>query len=143
MMKLKQQPDFFNSYSSVHRPLTNYTNHILEKHELSSSYWRLLRVLENGESKNYRDITNALKIEKPAVTKIIKKLSELEIVEIHSGQDKREKMVKLTPYGKRKMAEIRSDLNPFLEYALQGLSHEQLENAIQVLDTIRKNITKL
>ncbi|MEH6949527.1 MarR family winged helix-turn-helix transcriptional regulator [Bacillus sp. JJ634] len=140
---MKQYSDFFNSYSLVHRPLTNYTNHILEKHGLSSSYWRLLRVLENGESKSFRDITDALKIEKPSVTNIIKKLSDLEIVEIHSGQDKRVKMVKLTPYGKDKMAEIRNSLNPFFEYALQGLSHEQLEIAVEVLDTIRKNITKL
>ena len=140
---MKKNPDFFSSYSLLHRPLTNITNNILEKHKLSSSYWRLLRVLENGESKSFRDITKALKIEKPSVTNIIKKLSDLEFVEIHSGQDKRVKMVKLTPYGMDKMAEIRGDLNPFLENSLKGLSQEQLENAMEVLDTIRKNITKL
>lgn len=142
MIKLTEKLDFFKLYSLVHRPLTNFLNGILEKHELSSSYWRLLRVLENGESKNFRDITKELIVEKPAVTKFIKKLSDLEMIEIHSGHDKREKMVKLTPHGKDKMAEIRSELNPFLENLLEGLSQEQIDHAIEVLDTVRKNIER-
>lgn len=139
---MTEKLDFFKLYSLVHRPLTNFLNGILEKHELSSSYWRLLRVLENGESKNFRDITKELIVEKPAVTKFIKKLSDLEMIEIHSGHDKREKMVKLTPHGKDKMAEIRSELNPFLENLLEGLSQEQIDHAIEVLDTVRKNIER-
>lgn len=139
---MTEKLDFFKLYSLVHRPLTNFLNGILEKHELSSSYWRLLRVLENGESKNFRDITKELIVEKPAVTKFIKKLSDLEMIEIHSGHDKREKMVKLTQHGKDKMAEIRSELNPFLENLLEGLSQEQIDHAIEVLDTVRKNIER-
>jgi len=139
---LKQNPDFFNAYSLVHRPLTNHTNRILEKHELSSSYWRVLRILEKAESKNFGDITNALMIEKPALTKIVKKLSTMGIVEIQRGQDKREKIVMLTEFGKKKIDAIRSELNPFLEAAIEGLSQEQLNSAIEVLEIIKKNITK-
>jgi len=139
---LKQNPDFFNAYSLVHRPLTNHTNHILEKYDLSSSYWRVLRILETAESKNFGDITDALNIEKPAVTKIIKKLSTMGIVDIQRGQDKREKIVMLTALGKEKMDAIRSELNPFLEATLEGLSEEQLYNAIEVLEIIKKNIMK-
>lgn len=139
---MKQNPDFFNAYSLVHRPLTNHTNHILEKYDLSSSYWRVLRILETAESKNFGDITDALHIEKPAVTKIIKKLSTMGIVEVQRGQDKREKIVMLTAFGKEKMDTIRSELNPFLEATLEGLSQEQLNNAIEVLEIIKKNIMK-
>jgi len=139
---LKQNPDFFNAYSSVHRPLTNHTNRILEKHELSSSYWRVIRVLETAKTKNFGEITDTLHIEKPAVTKVLKKLATLGIVEIQRGQDKREKLVMLTTLGIEKIAEIRAELNPFLENALEGLSQEQLINAIEVLETIQKNITK-
>lgn len=139
---MKQNPDFFNAYSSIHRPLTNHTNHILEKHELSSSYWRVIRVLETAKTKNFGEIADTLHIEKPAVTKVLKKLATLGIVEIQRGQDKREKLVMLTTSGIEKIAEIRAELNPFLENALEGLSQEQLINAIDVLETIQKNITK-
>lgn len=134
--------DFFNAYSSVHRPLTNHLNRILEKHDLSSSYWRVLRILEKTNTITFGEISDALYIEKPAVTKVIKKLVTLNIVEIHRGQDKREKLVTLTTDGKEKVAVIRAELNPFLELAIDGVSQDQLLNAIEVLELIQKNITK-
>lgn len=137
---MKKNLEFFNAYSAVHRPLTNQMNRILEKHELSSSYWRVLRVLENKNTMNFGEITDTLYIEKPAVTKVLKKLSTLGIVEIQRGQDKREKLVMLTAFGMNKITEIRAELNPFLENSLDGLSPEQLANAIEVLQLIQKNI---
>lgn len=139
---MKQNPDFFYAYSLVYRPLTNHTNRILEKYELSTSYWRVLRILEEAESKTFGEITNALFIEKPALTKIIKKLITMGIVEVRRGQDKREKMVMLTAMGREKLSIIRSELNPFLENALEGLNQEQLNNAIEVLEIVQKNIKK-
>ena len=138
---MKQNLDFFNAYVMVHRPLTNHTNRILEKHDISGSYWRVLRILEGSESKKFGEITDALTIEKPALTSIIKKLSALGVVEIVRGQDKREKIVMLTAFGKEKIAAIRQELNPFLENALKGLTQEQLNNAIEVLQIMKKNIT--
>ena len=47
----------------------------------------------------------------------------------------------LTTSGKEKIAAIRQELNPFLENALKGLTQEQLNNAIEVLQIMKKNIT--
>ena len=76
MKCLTVHPDFFNEYSLEHCPLMNHTNHMLKI----------------TESKNFGDITDALNIEKSAVTKIIKRLSTMRIVEIQRGHDKREKI---------------------------------------------------
>ena len=141
-MFLKQNLEFFNAYSLVYRPLTNHTNRIFEKHDLSGSYWRVLRILEGSESKKFGEITDALKIEKPALTNIIKKLAAIGFVEIQQGRDKREKIVMLTTLGNEKISAIRQELNPFLENAVKGLTQEQLNNAIEVLQIIQKNITK-
>lgn len=124
----------------MYRPFTNQLNRILEKHGLSSSYWRVMRILDSGDAKIFGDITDKLYIEKPALTKIIKKLCEMEIVEIQRGHDKREKIVQLTELGKEKMTLIRSELDPFYDFALQGLSQEQIDSAIEVLKIVRKNI---
>lgn len=139
---MQQNLDFFSVYSSVYRTFTNQINHILEKYDLSSSYWRVLRIIEKTETKVLGEITNELYIEKPALTKIIKKLSEMGIVEIQRGQDKREKNVRLTRLGKEKVAEIRKELKPFLEKTLDGLTQEQLNSTIEVLQHIQKNITR-
>ena len=48
----------------------------------------------------------------------------------------------LTALGNEKISAIRQELNPFLENAVKGLTQEQLNNAIEVLQIIQKNITK-
>ena len=136
---MNKNKDFFNEFSRTYRPITNHTNRILEKHGLSSSYWRVMRIIDTG-SKNFGDITDELLIEKPALTKIIKKLCDMGIVDIQRGLDKREKIVMLTVLGKEILADMRIELNPFLDHAVQGLSQEQLDNAKEVLQIIQKNI---
>lgn len=131
---------FFNEFSRTNRPFTNHINRILEKHGLSSSYWRVMRIVDIASANNFGEITDELNIEKPALTKIIKKLCDMGIVEIRLGKDKREKIVLLTKIGKEKMDEIRKELNPFFTHALQGVSQEQLANAKEVLQIIQKNI---
>ena len=132
--------DFFNEFSRTYRPITTHTNRILDKHGLSSSYWRVMRILDKVESRNFGDITNELYIEKPALTKIIKKLCAMNIVEIRLGQDKREKIVMLTDSGKEKMEEIRKELYPFLSHVVDDVSQEELDNVKKVLHMIQKNI---
>lgn len=137
---MNSHADFFNEFSRTHRPFTNHSNRILEKHGLSSSYWRVMRIIDRAGAKNFGDITDELHIEKPALTKIIKKLSAMGMVEIQQGHDKREKIVLLTVLGREKMEAMRLELNPFLDHALQGLSPEQLDNAKDVLQLIQKNM---
>lgn len=134
--------DFFNEFSRTNRPFTNHINRILEKHGLSGSYWRVMRVLESADTNNFGDVTNALHIEKPALTKIIKKLCDMGMVEIQQGQDKREKIILLTEFGKEKMVTMRKEINPFLVHAVQGLSKEQLDVTKEVLQIIQRNILK-
>ena len=136
---MNKNKDFFNEFSRTYRPITNHTNRILEKHGLSSSYWRVMRIIDTG-AKNFGDITDELLIEKPALTKIIKKLCDMGIVDIQRGLDKREKIVMLTVLGKEKLTAMRIELNPFLDHAVQGLSQEQLDNAKEVLKIIQQNI---
>ena len=137
---LNTNADFFNEFSRTNRPFTNQSNQILEKHGLSSSYWRVIRIIAIAGSKNFGDITDELHIEKPALTKIIKKLCDMGIVEIQRGHDKREKIVLLTVLGRKKMDVMRLELNPFLNHALQGISQEQLDTAKEVLQIIQNNI---
>lgn len=115
---------------------------MLERHGLSSSYWRVLRILETSARSNFGDITDALYVEKPALTKIIKKLADMGYVTVERGSDKREKVVVLTPFGHEKVRVIRSELDPFLANALDGITDEQLQSAIDVLCSMQQNITR-
>lgn len=132
--------DFFVEFSRTNRPFTTELNRLLEKHDLSSSYWRVLRIIEKSEVTPFGFISDVLQIEKPALTKIIKKLSDIQLVTIHRGDDKREKLVALTTLGSHKMADLRKELAPFLQHALTGVSQEQIDQTIDVLQIIQNNI---
>ncbi|PJO44024.1 MarR family winged helix-turn-helix transcriptional regulator, partial [Lysinibacillus xylanilyticus] len=93
------EQEFFNQYRLMYRPFINQVNVLLEKYQLFSSQWALLRLLKDKGSHTFVDIANFMFIEKPSVTRLVQKLVELGYVETVAGRDKREKLVQLTANG--------------------------------------------
>lgn len=136
------EQDFFNEYRLMYRPFTNQINLQLEKYQLYSSQWGLLRLLTDKGPHSLVEIANFMYIEKPSVTRLVQKLVELGYVETVAGKDKREKLVQLTEHGESIVQEIQVYLKPFLEDSLADVSEKDIEIATQVLAKIRANIKK-
>jgi len=139
--KVKKNRDlFFSEYSSIYRLLNNHINRILENSGISGSYWRVLCILQRSGQANFGEISKRLYIEKPALTKIIKKLTAMGIVEIRLGRDKREKQIGLTSLGEEKIDQIGKELEPFMEQVFQGLTKEQVDVVFEIMELIKENI---
>ena len=136
------EQEFFNEYRLMYRPFTNQINLQLEKYQLFSSQWGVLRLLTDRGPHSLVEIANYMYIEKPSVTRLVQKLVELDYVETVAGKDKREKIVQLTENGVEIVQEIQAYLKPFLEESLAGVSKQDIEIATQVLAKIRANIKK-
>lgn len=136
------EQDFFNEYRLMYRPFTNHINLQLEKYQLYSSQWALLRLLTDRGPHSLVEIANFMYIEKPSVTRLVQKLVELGYVETVAGKDKREKLVRLTEHGENIVKEIQANLKPYLEGSLAGVSEKDIEIATRVLEKIRANIKK-
>ena len=124
----------------MYRPFINELNIGLEPYDLYSSQWGMLRIIAEEGPISFGDLASRLYIEKPSVTRQVQKLIELQLVEINSGKDKREKMVTLSAHGKEIVDEIQQKLKPSLEAALSGVSAEEVDIAKRVLAQIRLNI---
>ncbi len=124
----------------MYRPFTNQLNVQLEKYQLYSSQWAVLRLLIDKGPHSLVEIANFMFIEKPSVTRLVQKLVELGYVETVAGKDKREKLVQLTAHGETIVQEIQEHLKPFLEKALAGVPTQDIEIATQVLARICANI---
>ena len=133
---------FFNEYRLMYRPLTNQINLLLEKYQLFSSQWGVLRLLMDRGPHSLVEIANEMYIEKPSVTRLVQKLVDRGYVEKVAGKDKREKVVQLTILGEETVQEIQMSLKPVLEESLAGVVREDIEIARQVLAKIRMNIKK-
>lgn len=136
------EQEFFNQYRLMYRPFINLVNMQLEKYQLYSSQWAVLRLLMDKGPHTFVDIANFMFIEKPSVTRLVQKLVELGYVETVAGRDKREKLVQLTAYGEGLVQEIQAHLKPTMEQALAGVSEKDIEIATKVLANICANINR-
>ncbi|MFT9816014.1 MarR family winged helix-turn-helix transcriptional regulator [Lysinibacillus sp. NPDC056185] len=136
------EQEFFNQYRLMYRPFINLVNVQLEKYQLYSSQWALLRLLMDKGPHTFVDIANFMFIEKPSVTRLVQKLVELGYVETVAGRDKREKLIQLTANGEEVVQEIKAQLKPFFEQALAGVSEKEIEIATKVLANICANINR-
>ncbi|MFD0825610.1 MarR family winged helix-turn-helix transcriptional regulator [Neobacillus sp. M.A.Huq-85] len=133
---------FFQEYLSVYRPLISKLNELLGKFELSYSLWQVIwYVKKNGQS-SLVDISNYYNVEKPTITRAVKRLEEKLILKVIPGKDKREKVVQLTELGEDLYQTIRQKITE-LEYSvMSGIPKEEQNAAFQLLPKFRKNILK-
>ncbi|AXI00500.1 MarR family transcriptional regulator [Sporosarcina sp. PTS2304] len=139
---MKVQPQFFAEYVQLYRPLLNRLNTLLAPYSLFHSQWGILKLLKQEGEMTSADIAIRRQVEKPSVTKIIQRLLEMNLVSIRPGTDRREKWIGLSDQGHETVDKIISELEEFYRELLEDVEIEDIEIAIRVLETARKNLNK-
>ncbi|WP_343033680.1 MarR family transcriptional regulator [Virgibacillus ihumii] len=112
----------------------------MNKHNLHRAQWTVLYYLYNyGPSTNV-DISHYQGVEKPTTTRTVNRLEELGYVEQVKGKDKREKRVQLTGSGITVYETVRITIDQFEQEILTGISEEQQQETIRIMETIRNNM---
>lgn len=137
-MHLEHQ--FFRSYVKLYRPLVNQLNKKLLHYDLYNAQWTILSLLSREGEMTSAEIAEEQMIEKPSVTKVVKRLHEIGYLDVTQGQDKREKLLKLSSEGERITREIQAELLPFYEHILAGIPEEEIKAAKQLLDQAYENL---
>ncbi|MED1471042.1 MarR family winged helix-turn-helix transcriptional regulator [Bacillus salipaludis] len=133
---------FFQQYLRVYRPLISKLNETLGEFELSYSLWQVIWYINKNQQSTLVDISNYYNVEKPTVTRAVKRLEEKLIIKVIPGKDKREKVIQLTDLGEDLYQIIRQKITE-LEYSvMRGISNEEQNAAFQLLPKLRKNILK-
>ncbi|WP_026575103.1 MarR family winged helix-turn-helix transcriptional regulator [Bacillus sp. UNC438CL73TsuS30] len=133
---------FFQQYLRVYRPLISKLNETLGEFELSYSLWQVIWYIYKNQQSTLVDISNYYNVEKPTVTRAVKRLEEKLIIKVIPGKDKREKVIQLTDLGEDLYQIIRQKITE-LEYSvMSGISKEEQSAAFQLLPKLRKNILK-
>ncbi|MDI7743186.1 MarR family transcriptional regulator [Lysinibacillus fusiformis] len=136
------EPTLFDSYRELYRPYVNAVNNKLAKYQLYTAQWGVLRLINNMKSCTSAELAKEMRVEKPSVTPIIKKLIELGYVEVTQGDDKREKYLRLTEKGNEVFSTIQVELAILLNCLTEGINEADLKTARSVLDQILKNILR-
>ena len=80
--------DFFNSFIGVYRPYIKLTQPILDKHDIHTGQWLVLRDIANFQPTTLVKISHRRSIEKPTTRKIVKVLLENNWIVATQGNDK-------------------------------------------------------
>ncbi len=105
-------------------------NKLFSRSGLTDSQFALLNHLARHQDKNesVSDLTNALELNQPAITKIVQKLSKSGLVETRKDeQDSRKKYVSITPAGYQAIGSVMKDLGPDIIQWFEAWSADELE----------------
>lgn len=135
-------PNYFHQFMLLYRPFTSELNKILAPFHLYSAQWSALYFIHSKETISLVEISEYLYVEKPTITRTINRLEELQYIEQIPGKDKREKRIRLTPLGEDIFYSILNKIRDYARKITENISEQEQNNAIRVMQDIRKNIIK-
>lgn len=109
---------------------------LLGAHDLNTTQFALLNHLlrHKGKNESVSDLAEALEVNQPAVTKIVQKLTRLELLTVTKDeQDSRKKWVSITPAGEQKLQAAMMALGPDVVEWFEDWSAEEMDRFIKDL----------
>lgn len=131
---------FFQQYLLLYRPLISKLNEILSEFDLSYSLWQIIFFVKNNGSTSLVEISNHFNVEKPTITRTVRRLEEKRIVQVIPSNDKREKIIKLTETGEDIYQTCRGKITDLENMIMGEIPEIEQYAAFHMLHKIRENI---
>jgi len=119
------------------RFLTQEVNHTLKGFNLFASQWSVLYCIQRHNEMTLTQIWKYLNVEAPTITRTVNRLEELGWIEICSGKDRREKVVKLSNQALQQFPAIKAAMSEFEDQMVAGLSKEEEVLLFELLQKIK------
>ena len=128
---------FFHALFQKSRYITNGLNEALKQHNLYSSQWTIIYCLHMHGPMTLTQIWKYLNVEAPSVTRAVARLETLGWLERVDGEDKREKIVKLSPLAEEKFPKIKKTIVAFEEEMIGSLTPEEQQQFMNLLGKMK------
>ena len=119
------------------RYLSYKANLTLKQHGLYSSQWSVLYCVQKHNEMTLTQIWKYLNVEAPTITRTVNRLADLGWLEISSGRDRREKVVKLTSEASKNFPVIQKSMSDFEDSVVSNLSPEEQNTLMELLKKIK------
>ncbi|ATO20405.1 transcriptional regulator [Acinetobacter sp. LoGeW2-3] len=111
------------------RLLGDEVNAVLLEHDLNYSLWQSLVIIKMNGQCTALDIAHELQISKPAVTKRLNTLIEMNLIESLPTTDKRQKLLQLSTLGEQQFQQCSDKIDDLETELLHGFDKSQLKQA--------------
>lgn len=135
----------FNHLTAIYRPYTKFFQPVFEEFDVYPAQWLVLKDIAQNAPTTLVQISKRRAIEKPTTRKILKVLSDKSLLTIEPGEDKREKLLSFSEEGQDLYDKINKRVSIVQEEIIQktGLSEDDLQHTVKVIEKIHKEITKM
>ena len=113
------------------RLLSDEVNALLLQHGLNYSLWQSLVIIKLNGQCTALDIAQELRISKPAVTKRLNTLIEMNLIAQQPTQDKRQKRLQLSPLGEQRFEACCHQIDILEAALLSDFDQDELQHAHQ------------
>ncbi len=123
-----------------YRTLKHLTASVLKPEGLTTVEWAMLGILSH-HSKGLRssEVASALGVQPPLVSRLITRAESGGWIIVDQGEDKRERMVRLTPKGRAGVSRIEKKVRNALLPLLKGVNTADLAGYLRTLSIIVEN----
>ncbi|AWD71402.1 MULTISPECIES: MarR family winged helix-turn-helix transcriptional regulator [Acinetobacter] len=111
------------------RLLGDEMNAVLIEHGLNYSLWQSLVIIKMNGQCTALDIAQELRISKPAVTKRLNTLIEMNFIESQPMTDKRQKLLQLSEMGEQQFQQCCGKIDVLEAELLQDFNKDELKRA--------------
>lgn len=140
MENIEQHTQFMAMFiEDINTLVANLLEGLRKEYHISIEQSQALFLLDNNKSLTLSEITEKQGVNKAAISRRIKKLINLELVELvkqNENVDQRLKYVKLTNNGREYIERTKVIVNDVSTYLLQDLSQTQIEETAENLKII-------
>jgi MarR family transcriptional regulator, organic hydroperoxide resistance regulator len=115
----------------------------LERHDVTTQQWAILGALVRDRWSGgiaVRDLASLLMVSRQNLTGVLSRIEARGWIErVVDPGDNRSRLIKLTPDGWRRWAEMQADIAAYYAEAMKGLSNSDKIHALHYLDMLRAN----
>ncbi len=144
MENIEQHTQFMAMFiEDINTLMASLLEGLLKEYHISIEQSQALFLLDNNKSLTLSEITEKQGVNKAAISRRIKKLINLELVELvkqNENVDQRLKYVRLTDNGREYIERTKVIVNDVSTYLLQDISQSQIEETAKNLRIIDQRI---
>lgn len=119
------------------RQLTAALNEVLRPYGLFSAQWSIVYYLHQSGAQSLTQIWQTLAVEAPTVTRTVARLEKLGWVMRVEGQDRREKIIMLTPTAEQQLPAIQQAVQQFEQQAVRQLTVAEQKTLQALIEKMR------
>ena len=119
------------------RQLTAALNEALRPYGLFSAQWSIVYYLHQSGVQSLTQIWQTLAVEAPTVTRTVARLEKLGWIMRVEGQDRREKIIMLTPTAEQQLPAIKQAVQQFEQQAVRQLTAAEQKTLQALIEKMR------